>query len=227
VSDVSISAVAGAFFAAATGCLTGVLDVRLRAPHRSVFAGALSGILIATLAYGIFVVAGMAISLLTFGSAPDAWPALLGVVIGCVGFLLVRAVHSAVAERFGLPERRHATAPRTVDDLITAQPRGGVPTMWLGGIGLALLPLTYGISCVVTQRGELGTMIWPSEVQGAPAIALGVGWIGVGAFLHFHFFFGLHQRLRAFSRRGKSIALMVAGVGLATAGTWSVFSRVP
>jgi hypothetical protein len=83
------------------------------------------------------------------------------------------------------------------------------------------------VSCIVTRRGELGTIIWPSAVEGGPAIALGVGWIGVGLFFHFHFFFGLHTTLQAYSRRGKSIALVVAGTGLTVAGAWSVFAQVP
>lgn len=53
--------------------------------------------------------------------------------------------------------------------------------MWLGGVGLALLPLLYGIRCMVTQRSELGTTVWRSEVEGGAAIAIGVGWIGVGS----------------------------------------------
>ena len=86
--------------------------------------------------------------------------------------------------------------------------------------------LAYGIRCIVTQR-ELGTIIWPSEVEGGAAIALGVGWIGVGLYLHFHFFFGLHRGLARHSRRGKSIGLVLACAGLTVAGDWSVIGRVP
>ena len=135
-------------------------------------------------------------------------------------------MHSALAPRFGMPERRPSER-RSIGELIEAQPRGGAPTMWLGGVGLALLPLFYGIRCIVTQRGELGTIIWPSEVEGGAAIALGVGWIGVGLYLHFHFFFGLHRGLARHSRRGKSIGLVLACAGLIVAGVWSVIARVP
>ncbi|HLG56351.1 MAG TPA: hypothetical protein VI485_13530 [Vicinamibacterales bacterium] len=224
-----MSVAIGAWLAAVAGGLTGVLEGRLRprtSPRSSVLAGAVGGAVIGALAYGAFVVAGFAVSLLTFSSAPDPWPALLCVIIGCATLLVLRTVHSAVAPRFGMPQRRSPSEPRTFEDLIKARPRGGPSTMWLGGVGLASLPLIYGISCVVTRRGELGTMIWPSEVQGAPAIALGVGWIGVGLFLHFHFFFGLHHTLAEYSRRGKSIALIVAGLGLTVAGAWSVFAQV-
>jgi hypothetical protein len=228
LTEVSMSVAVGAWLAAVAGAATGIVDVLLRRPSRgSILLNALAGSAIAVLAYGVFVVAGVAVSVLTFGSAPDAWPALLCVLFGCVTVLVGRGVHSALAPRFGMPERRSASQPRTLTDLIDARPRGGSPTMWLGGVGFALLPLIYGISCIVTRRGELGTMIWPSEVEGGAAIALGVGWIGVSLFLHFHFFFGLHSRLAAFSRRGKSIALVVACAGLTLAGAWSVFAQVP
>jgi hypothetical protein len=266
MTEVSISLVTGAWLAAMAGAVTGALDVRLRsAPSgMSAVARALAGAAIAAFAYAAFVVVGMVLSLLTFSGAPDAWPALLSVIIGCVALLLVRMLHAALAPRFGMPERRAPSARptleefiaaqgddpaiasalgrlkaaptsvsrapserRTVADLIDAQPCGGSPTMWLAGVGLALLPLVYGISCIVTRRGELGTTLWRSEVQGGPAIALGVGWIGVGLFLHFHFFFGLHSRLAAFSRRAKSVALVMALAGLGVAGTWSVFAQLP
>lgn len=262
--ELSISLVAGAWFAAAAGALTGAVFVRVRRPASSALLGMFCGAGIALAAYAAFVIVGMVISVFTFGSAPNAWPALLSVLLGCAALLVVRGVVSLVAPRFGMPERRGPSARptleeyiaaqrddpaiasalgrleatptsvsrtpserRTVADLIDAQPRGGSPTMWLAGVGLALLPLMYGISCIVTRRGELGTTLWPSEVQGPPAVALGVGWVGVGLFLHFHFFFGLHPRLAAFSRRAKSFALIVAGTGLGIAGTWSVFAHVP
>lgn len=218
----------GAWLAAIAGALSGVLDVRLRraADHGSALVGATAGAIIAVLAYGVFLAAGLVIGLLTWSTTPEPWPALLGVLVGCAAMLGARALHSALAPRFGMPVRRPSER-RSIGELIEAQPRGGAPTMWLGGVGLALLPLLYGIRCIVTQRGELGTTIWRNEVEGGAAIALGVGWIGVGLYLHFHFFFGLHQRLARHSRRGKSIALVLASAGLTVAGAWSVIALVP
>jgi hypothetical protein len=226
----SMSVATGAWLAAVAGGATGALDVLVRrTPARgSVWLRVFGGAAIGAAAYAMFVAAGMVVSVLTFGSTPDAGPALISVIVGCAAFLLLRGLHAVVAPRFGMPERRRAPSERrTLTDLIGAQPRGGAPTMWLGGVGFALLPLIYGISCIITRRGELGTVIWPSEVQGAAAIALGVGWIGVGLFLHFHFFFGLHVGLASFSRRGKAVALVMAGAGLTLAGAWSVFTQIP
>jgi len=78
----------------------------------------------------------------------------------------------------------------------------------------------------VTRKGKLGTLLWPSAVEGGAAIALGLGWIAVGAFLHFHFFFGLHPRLESHSRAGKYVALIAACLGLTIAAIWSVMTRL-
>ena len=182
--------------------------------------------MIGAAAYAGFLFAGHAVSLLTFSGAPDPGPAVLCVILGCAGFLLLRWLQSALGPRFGLPPAR-PSARRHLGHLLDARPRGGRATMWLGGVVLALLPLLYGIRCIVTRKGELGTLIWPSAVDGGAAIALGLGWIGVGLFLHFHFFFGLHPGLEVHSRRGKSLSLIVACLGLTVAGAWSVIAKVP
>jgi hypothetical protein len=223
----SMTASAGAVLAAIAGGVTGIIDVTLRpAQGRSPILGAVAGAAIGAAAFATFLFAGFAVSLLTFSGAPDPGPALIAIIIGCAALLGIRALHATIAPRFGFPERRPSER-RGVEDLIEARPRGGAPTKWLGGIGLAALPALYGIQCLVTQQGQLGTTIWPSKLEGGGAIALGIGWLGVGLFLHFHFFFGLHPRLDAYSKRGKSIALVIAGAGLTMAGAWSVFSRVP
>jgi MFS family permease len=225
-----MSIVGGAWLSAALGSVTGVAEAYLRRrtpPRNSVILGALAGGVIGGLAFATFIIAGFAVSLLTFSGPPDAGPALLTVIIGCAALLLVRGLHSVLAPRFGLPERPGPSGRRSLEDLISARPRGGRPTMWLGGVGFAALPMLYGIRCIVTRQGELGTLIWPSALEGGPAIALGVGWLGIGLFLHFHFFFGLHPRLEGYSRRGKSLALLMATSGLTIAGAWSVLARVP
>jgi len=220
----------GAWLAAASGMITGWIAalIRHRPPPRGrLIAWTLLGALIAAASYGVFLVAGFAVSLITFGSPVDPLPALLCVLIGCGGFLLLAWLQMLIGPRFGLPERRDRRQPRGLQDLLDARPRGGRATMWLGGVGLALLPVLYGIHCLVTRKGELGTLLWPSAVEGGAAIALGLGWIGVGAFLHFHFFFGLHPRLDAHSRAGKRVALIAACAGLTIAGAWSVVARMP
>jgi hypothetical protein len=221
----------GAWLAAITGCTTGAAYATLgrRTPpsRKWVIAHVLLGALIGAVCYAGFLLAGYAVSFLTFSGPPDPGPALLCVFLGCAAFLLLRWLHSMLASHFGLPERSAPGGRRNLRDLLDARPRRGRVTRWLGGVGVALLPVLYGLRCILAQAGELGTLIWPSRVEGGAAIALGLGWIGVGLFLHFHFFFGLHSGLSANSRMGKSIALIVACVGLTVAGAWSLIEKVP
>jgi hypothetical protein len=230
MEDRLMSMVLGAWLAAALGGITGGLAafLRERSPDRGpLIAKVMLGALLAACSYGAFLLAGAVISLLMFSGAPDPWPALLCVGLGCAAFLLAWWLQPVVGWSFGLPPARGDRRRRTLSDLLDARPRGGRPTMWLMGVGLALLPVIYGIQCLVTQRGRLGTTLWPSAVDGGAAIALGLGWIAVGAFLHFHFFFGMHPGLSAHSRPGKRVALIAACAGLSTAVVWSVVSKLP
>lgn len=219
----------GTWLAVIAGGITGGLSARLpggRTSRQALIGHALLGGLLGALAYGLFLFAGFAVSLLTFSGTPDAGPAVLCVVLGGAAFLLLTWLQSVVGPRFGLPPRE-GSRPRRLDDLLNARASGGPATMWLGGVGMALLPLAYGLSCLVTRRGSLGTILWHNPVEGGGAIALGLGWIAMGAFLHFHFFFGLHPGLGAHSRAGKRVALIVACVGFTIAGIWSVVSATP
>ena len=186
------------------------------------FAGAALGVL----SYGAFIVAGLAVSILTFSSSPDPWPALLGVLFGCAAFLGFRLLQSFFSSKFGLPGLAEPKRHRRFEDLLDAVPRGGAMTRWFGGVALASIPFSYGARCIVTGTGELGKFIWPNEVHGVAAVALGVGWIGVALFLHFHFFFGLHPTLMKQSRRAKLISASIAGAGLTIAGAWPVFETL-
>lgn len=217
----------GAWLAAAAGCATGAIDAYRREgshPRGPVIAATLAGGAVALLCYAAFVAAGVILSLMMFSSAPDPAPALLGVLLGCGAFLTLRGLQSAFAARFGMPKPRHPSGRRSLGDVLDARPVGGPGTMWGGGVGLALVPTLYGLRCIVTGQGELGTLIWPSEVTGGAAVVLGLAWIGIGLFLHFHFFFGLHPRLNVHSRTGKSAALVMTTAGFTAATAWSVFA---
>jgi hypothetical protein len=223
-----MSTLLGAILAAAAGGITGALVARVR---RSATASpgpgalALLGIVLAPLVYGAFLVAGAVVSLLTFSEPDAALPALLGTVFVCAGCLLaawIEAHLGSFAARFGLPEPRKAFEERGFDAILEAQPQGGRATMWIGGVGLALLPAFAGIQALVSQRGTWGTTLWRRTLEGGPAIALGIGLLGVAAFLHFHFFFGLHPRLCAHSYAGKKLALFAACAGLGIASFWAI-----
>jgi hypothetical protein len=190
-----------------------------KAPNATlmVILGALTG----TLAYGGFLVVGMVVGLLTFNTKADPVPALISVLAGCGLFLGFVWVEKNLLPKFGLPARS-GRGPRRIEDLLDAKPIGGDAARWIGGIAIPLLPAGYGLQCILTQSGRIGYWIGPDKVHGGGAVALGAAWIAIGAFLHFHFFFGLHPALSPYSRRGKTIALVVACLGFITATLWSM-----
>lgn len=72
---------------------------------------------------------------------------------------------------------------------------------WIGGIGVALVPFGYGVYCMLTghayvpcrHRGFV-------NLQGSDAVVMAIAYIGLGAYVHFRYFWGRHPRLR--SRNG-------------------------
>src|SRR5437660_10788179 len=75
---------------------------------------------------------------------------------------------------------------------------------WLAGVILAAVPIIYGIICI--HRGHatlLGRRAASLDVSGKAGFWLAVSYIAVGSFLHFHYFWGLSERLWRFSQAGK------------------------
>jgi hypothetical protein len=98
-------------------------------------------------------------------------------------------------------------------------PSGGRLKMWLAGVGMAILPAGYGIHCLFAGRAVLPGQNGDSmEVSGPAAIALAVAYIAVGAFIHFHYFWGLHPKLYRWSDILKVLAVVVFIGGLGYAG---------
>jgi hypothetical protein len=99
------------------------------------------------------------------------------------------------------------TAERLVED-----PSGGRVKQWLAGVFLAAWPIVYGIVCL--QRGHTTLFGWRRrggnvDLVGDAGFWLAVAYIAIGAFLHFHYFWGLSERLSLFSRFPKALALLV------------------
>lgn len=83
--------------------------------------------------------------------------------------------------------------------------------MWFWGVAVALIPLGYGVTCLFTGRASIIGRGGESAVfRGAEAVALAIGYISVGAFLHFRYFWGLHERLR--DRYQVLVMLAILGV---------------
>ena len=105
--------------------------------------------------------------------------------------------------------KQHRTALDDAEDLANA-PEGGPLKMWLVGAGLALVPLCYGACGLWTGEttffgGRGGSL----ELHGPAAVAMSIAYISVGAFIHFHWFWGLHPRLRGWSQLFKTLAVLV------------------
>src|SRR5580765_8204011 len=94
------------------------------------------------------------------------------------------------------------------EDLAYA-PSGGRVKMWLSGVGLALIPLGYGVRCLFTGHARFFGRGAHLNLGGSAAHALAIAYIAVGVFMHAHWFWGLHPRLEPSSYLLKGLALLV------------------
>jgi hypothetical protein len=105
--------------------------------------------------------------------------------------------------------KEHRTAFDDADDLGN-EPSGGPVKIWLAGFGLAVIPLSYGLRSLFTGHtrffGNRGSNL---DLEGSEAVALAIAYIAMGAFIHFHYFWGLHPRLCGLSPLFKLLAAIV------------------
>ena len=98
---------------------------------------------------------------------------------------------------------------------LSHSPSGGRLKMWLLGVGLALIPIYYGIRCLqsghATFFGSRGTHL---DLTGPSAVALAIAYIAVGVFIHAHWFWGVHPKLEPLSPILKILASLVFLGGL-------------
>jgi len=82
--------------------------------------------------------------------------------------------------------------------------------MWLLGVGLAFVPLGYGVHCLVSGHARFfGSRGSHLDLDGSAAISLAIAYIAVGLFIHAHWFWGLHGRIERFSQLLKVLAALV------------------
>ena len=74
----------------------------------------------------------------------------------------------------------------------------------LGGL-LPLVPAGYGIQCLSSGHARLIEL----DATGSVAVAVATAFIAAGAFMHFHWFWGLHPRLLRWSPVLKVVAALV------------------
>ena len=77
---------------------------------------------------------------------------------------------------------------------LSEPPSGGRLKMWLVGVGLALVPIGYGIYCLLTGHAVLLGQNENLDVTGPGAVALAIAYIAVGIFIHAHWFWGLYDK---------------------------------
>jgi hypothetical protein len=198
------------FVAGASGIIAGalvafILRRGLRWP-RVVVAG-LSGAVLGALTFGFFVVFEF-VTLLSGGEPSPLYALLLTV-------LLEAATIVAVLLSTWLPDL--LPLPHSIDALLDSHPVGGPAQVWLIGVGLASLLIYFGLDCALSARAVLGTTMFHREVQGLPAVSYGIGWIAVGMFIHFHYFWTRCGSLRRYSRRAKFVSVVIASVNLTIA----------
>jgi hypothetical protein len=95
-------------------------------------------------------------------------------------------------------------------------PSGGRVKMWVLGIGLAVIPICYGIYCLLTRHAVLfGSREADLDLNGSAAVALAIAYIAVGIFIHAHWFWGLYPKCEPLSYLLKLVAapLFLASLG--------------
>ncbi|HEX5790632.1 MAG TPA: hypothetical protein VFY13_05740 [Luteolibacter sp.] len=94
-------------------------------------------------------------------------------------------------------------------DLATSHPSGGWMKQWLLGMVLAAPPVVLGAYLLLRGVVPLyfGSLGWQG-VTGPAAHWLAVSVIAVGAFIHFHYFWGLSDRLWSYSMTLKVLAFI-------------------
>lgn len=87
-------------------------------------------------------------------------------------------------------------------------PSGGRTKQWVAGVVIPLIIITYGVVCLKTGSTTLPGRRTSIELHGTEGITLACAYLALGAFLHFHYFWGLHERLHPFSEALKVISLL-------------------
>jgi hypothetical protein len=105
--------------------------------------------------------------------------------------------------------REHHTGFDDAHDLAYT-PSGGRLKMWLAGVVCALVPVLYGSWCLWIGSTKLfGRRGSALALTGDSGFSLAIAYIAVGAFIHFHFFWGLHPRLHRVSELMKLATVVV------------------
>jgi hypothetical protein len=86
--------------------------------------------------------------------------------------------------------------------------RSGI-AVWRDGVVLALVPALIGLYPFITGHFAMRTRGGWLVLDGAPARALGIAAIALGACVHFHFFWDAHDHLSHYSQPAQVVAALV------------------
>jgi hypothetical protein len=104
--------------------------------------------------------------------------------------------------------RERRTLLDEVEDLAYT-PSGGRGKQWFAGVVLAVVPVIYGIHSIQRGYATLPGRRGVSEtLTGEAGVWLAVAAIAFGAFLHFHYFWGLSEGLWRFSEALKVVSML-------------------
>lgn len=88
-------------------------------------------------------------------------------------------------------------------------PNGGWWNKWAGGCALPLAGVIYAIWCLLQKQAILPGEHTNLVLMDDDAVLFSVAVLALAAFLHFHFFWGLHERLWRYSQGLKVLSLLV------------------
>lgn len=120
-------------------------------------------------------------------------------------------------------------------DAMTDPPEGdNKGQAWVFGVIFAAIPLIYGIVCCVSAHAKVIAIAFRGlpamggglflDVFGAPAVSLGVFFIFVGCFMHFHYFWGNYPKLANYYEIGKYLSIAGIIAALAAYGYFTMFA---
>lgn len=92
---------------------------------------------------------------------------------------------------------------------LASPPNGGPLTRWIVGGLVAGVPMVYGMVCLRRGHTTLFGRRGGADLTGEAGLWLAVAYIALGAFVHFHYWWGLSPRLSPFSYAGKLVSLLV------------------
>ena len=104
--------------------------------------------------------------------------------------------------------KQHRSAFDDAEDL-AYPPSGGRIKLWLLGVGLATIPIGYGVCCLKIGHAMLFGENSNLNVTGSGAFALGLSYIAIGLFMHAHWFWGLQPKFESVSCILKFLAVLL------------------